>query len=579
MARPKVRNCTWYFAVLLTMYVTTIFMIQLQTGIRRRGQTSDLHLHLPQSSDTGDLDPDLLPHKTSKTRDLNLQLHKNSDTGDLDPDLLPHKTSKTRDLELQLSHRILRGKNTKNVHDFDWITYKQQTPSENITANVKQEQLSFLLQDEKLQTLSTAQQKELSIFLSEEKRRFLFSTQETKLPLLSRDKKPGSASLTKHNFTNFNFRSVNFIKVGEIYVYAGYVDRRLENVTVVRILAVQNIRLIDGLMCKFFNKLIVFADKYQMCENHGKQYGGWVYSCTLPVGNKVIPKHVHLSTISEAFWDDAEYPQLELPPLQYSSEKKENLIGVCVPPLFGNIPIQLLVNYIELMKILGVSKVFFYKYNISKSVENLLNYYSKQGSVYIYNWELPANITNNAIWYNGQLLTIQHCLYDNMAKFQFLMFVDLDEVLIPKKTLNLLSMLHNVVKETGISLDKISAFSFQSAFFDTRQLPDPSQKIPLFQHLQRSKQTSKVRTKLIVQTNQIFELGIHHLSRPIRDNVTVVHVDQSVALVHHYRRCDVSFDHDMRCHPTVRDESMLRYSELLEKRSNHVLKEILQLIY
>ncbi|XP_041357472.1 beta-1,4-galactosyltransferase galt-1-like [Gigantopelta aegis] len=489
MARSKVRNCTWYFAVLMTMYVTTIFVIQLQSGMMRR-----------------------------------------------------HEETSDPDLQLSASHGAARETSTKYLRVSDWITYKAQ-PTGNRT---------------------------------------VYDMQQAKLSVLSSAENRASRFVSAYNFTNYNFRSVNFTTVGEIYVYAANVDTRQGNATVVRLLALQHIRLIDGLMCKFFNdkKLIVFAEKYQMCENHGKQYGGWIYSCSLPANVNVIPKHVHLSTISEAFWDDMDYPQLELPPLQHSySEKNENSIGVCVPPLFGNIPLQTLVNYIELMKILGVSKVFFYKYNISKSTENLLKYYSMRGNVNVYNWELPTNVTDNAIWYNGQLLTIQHCLYNNMEKFQFLMFVDLDEVLIPKRTRNLLSMLHSVVQHSGLTLDKIAAFSFQSAFFDSRQLPDPSQKIPLFQHLERSKKTSKVRTKLIVQTNKIFELGIHHLSRPIRDNITVVHVDPSVALVHHYRKCVVSFDRDMRCQPTVRDESMLRYSKLLETRSNKVMKEVLQFIY
>jgi len=73
----------------------------------------------------------------------------------------------------------------------------------------------------------------------------------------------------------------------------------------------------------------------------------------------------------------------------------------------------------------------------------------------------------------------------------------------------------------------------------------------------RSKNISKFRTKCMVKPYLIFEMGIHHVSKPIWANLEVLMVDASVAYVHHYRACMQGID--VSCGEQTRDDVMLRY--------------------
>ncbi|XP_046552559.1 beta-1,4-galactosyltransferase galt-1-like [Haliotis rubra] len=385
------------------------------------------------------------------------------------------------------------------------------------------------------------------------------------------------------------FGSVEFQNLEHIYVYAAFLDKRIQNKTYARIFALQRTTNLEGLLCRFYlgeNKetaLTVFTEKYEMCENHGKGYGGYIYTCQVPELIHDTPTTVSLSTYSTNFAQSNPQLTLNLTPLQSNSNSDSQLsfFRVCVPPIFGNIPLNILIQYIELTKILGGSKLFFYKYNVSKSVEKLLKYYTAKGDIHVLNWNLPPGVNVFNIWYNGQLLAIQDCLYRNMAAFKFLLFTDLDEILIPRQANNWVTMLHNMALKSEHSLsnlDDIAGFSFQSVFFGPNQEPDPGQTLQFLQRRDRTQVTSKIRSKLLIQPSHVFELGIHHMSRPIRDNMTVMSVGPDEALLHHYRSCVRSFDANMKCYPQIRDDTVLKYADLLNALTRSVMLDVLNLL-
>ena len=76
---------------------------------------------------------------------------------------------------------------------------------------------------------------------------------------------------------------------------------------------------------------------------------------------------------------------------------------------------------------------------------------------------------------------------------------------------------------------------------------------------------SRVRSKVIVRPNMVFELGIHHISRPLYSlpavapntrpqttqvvaPVQVMVVPTEVAFVHHYRDCTNDYEYELDCH-------------------------------
>ncbi|XP_071085506.1 beta-1,4-galactosyltransferase galt-1-like [Haliotis cracherodii] len=401
-------------------------------------------------------------------------------------------------------------------------------------------------------------------------------------PLLFENEKIDNIKLGKIKLDSVEFRNLE-----QIYVYAAFLDGRIPNKTYARIFALQKTSNLEGLLCRFYlgeNKgsvITVFTEKYEMCENHGKGYGGYIYTCLVPQLIHDTPKTVSLSTYSTNFAHSHLHLTMNLTPLEYNSntDSQRELFGVCVPPIFGNIPLNILIQYIELTKILGGSKLFFYKYNVSKNVEKLLKYYTAKGDIHVLNWNLPPGINRLNIWYNGQLMAIQDCLYRNMAAFKFLLFTDLDEVLIPRQANNWATMLNKIALKSQLhNLDDIAGFSFQSVFFGPNQEPDPGQTLQFLQRLDRTQVTSTIRSKLLIQPSQVFELGIHHMSKPIRDNITVMSVGPNEALLHHYRSCVVAFDANMRCYPQIRDDTVLKYADLLNARTRTVMLDVLNLL-
>ena len=195
-----------------------------------------------------------------------------------------------------------------------------------------------------------------------------------------------------------------------------------------------------------------------------------------------------------------------------------------------------------------------------------LNYYVELGVVTLIDWNLP--IDDKSIWYRGQLVAINDCLYRSMHAFNFLSFNDIDEFIVPHKHRNIPDMVDSLqqtpLNVTAQVASPYCGYSFQSTFFDP-MLSGPSTHVlyDLESDL-RTKTFSRVRTKVIVHPSEVFEVGIHHVSRPFVDQTSVnrtgvLNVDVDVGYVHHYRKCSSEFDYKMNCQVFVRDDGLSRF--------------------
>lgn len=359
---------------------------------------------------------------------------------------------------------------------------------------------------------------------------------------------------------------------------------------------------------------------YELCENHGKTYGAWLLNCEVPSDVVHLPPcHVILSVHGKYHLKQTGSVKVTVfkttPGLNYTvmlsshnlksdqvfqkhhskkSDKSQQLqekilhkhdktggwgsnysktekhvdsqdsqvdvflnkqdFCICVPPLFGYIPSTTLIQFIELSTLLGANHIVFYIHNVSGELRRVLKYYEQQGIATAISWTLP--LTDNQIWNHGQLLAINDCLYRSMHRFKYVAFNDLDEFIVPKGGItNWLDMIQNF--HVNSSQSQYCGYTFQSAFFDpisssARLLYDLESDL-------RSKAFSKVRSKVMVMPDRIFELGIHHISRPIDRTRTIYYVNNTQAYIHHYRQCMTDFDPKMNCQIFARDESLFHY--------------------
>ena len=144
---------------------------------------------------------------------------------------------------------------------------------------------------------------------------------------------------------------------------------------------------------------------------------------------------------------------------------------VCVSPLHHDYDnSQQLVETIEMNRILGANRLVFYNFSSGQSVTRLINYYSSIGVADVIQWQLPVSVDTNSpnpdiipdIHYFGQLVALNDCLYRYMFQSRFIIFTDLDELIIPRQTLTWESMRQQIScpSNTGV-------FVFSCTFFRT----------------------------------------------------------------------------------------------------------------
>lgn len=378
-----------------------------------------------------------------------------------------------------------------------------------------------------------------------------------------------------HQEHSSRHRTTHFVKVGQMYVYAAFLDLRKAGQFTVRMFTLQHHADRDSLVCRVYDRgehQTLFAEAYKMCENHGKMYGGWIYSCVLPTTIQTLPSHVDVLPLSQRLQQNKTFTTVRLKTIPAETKSEKRKIGVCVPPLFGDVPLSSIVNFIEMCKLLGADTVFLYVTNSSWEMREFLHYHSKHNeALSVVEWNMPENLTVSldTIWYHGQLLAIQDCLYHNMDALSYLLFMDLDEMLVPRTTDNWRAMLDTIL--ASHKPHSVAAMSFKSVFFDPTRAPEEAESIVYFQHLQRTKAASKIRNKLMVQPLKVFELGIHHLSKALSHDYKSIDVSPDIALLHHYRPCVQMYEASMKCYPTKKDKTMLRYRARLTHSSHSVI--------
>lgn len=371
----------------------------------------------------------------------------------------------------------------------------------------------------------------------------------------------------------------------KFYVYSAYMDERYEDI-MLRIMAVLSLNKSNRNLkafCNFRNRNGLLKQEparfYELCENHGRQFGGFMLSC--PVNHKNICQ-VNVTLEIEAVHKNYKIPETVAVPLPVTElnltittnettgsfqKRMQYNFTICVPPLFGNVDLTRFVEFIELNKLLGFQHFIFYISNVKNpDMFKVLEHYRQEGLVTTIDWNLPSVIHSGHIWYNGQLSAHNDCLYRAMALTEYLAVIDIDEYIVP----------HNGHKTLTKVIPKlfgpnVCGLSFESAFFDKKFTKSKSQsKLVTVRNTGRSAVFSKVRTKVLVKPSRIFEVGIHHISKPALEDYKVQKVDTSVAYLHHYRDCVPNYG--MKCAAFTEDNTLLKYSSELESSVKNMFR-------
>jgi hypothetical protein len=102
-----------------------------------------------------------------------------------------------------------------------------------------------------------------------------------------------------------------------------------------------------------------------------------------------------------------------------------------------------LVEWIELLNLLGAEKIFFYEFAVHSNISKVLKYYHDQQLIEVQKLSLPGSLPNLPKLRHtylktkatekrqNELIPYNDCLYRNMYSYDYLILLDIDEMIIP----------------------------------------------------------------------------------------------------------------------------------------------------
>ncbi|CAD5122921.1 unnamed protein product [Dimorphilus gyrociliatus] len=266
-------------------------------------------------------------------------------------------------------------------------------------------------------------------------------------------------------------------------------------------------------------------------------------------------------------------------PVEIAESGSYNLIA-CVPIVYGNFNSEALIEWFELQRFFGVQKISMHVWKVSKENWEIFSYYKAQGLLDFYNLDTPYNITYTfeknksrapAKPYFLEVLystDLTECMLRNYLRSTYIMVMDLDEVLVPKKVNNYHELL-NKFKE-------YDTINFQMKNFDITcnfMIPDETHyffKRPYKEIIAAGKE-SLLPAKSIHKALKCLMFLQHNCVRPSKPYKKQM-ISSDEVVLRHYRkrgRCVQSRRH------FVEDRSLNRFSPNITERLTIVKAKLL----
>ncbi|XP_044260704.1 uncharacterized protein LOC123008768 [Tribolium madens] len=247
---------------------------------------------------------------------------------------------------------------------------------------------------------------------------------------------------------NNNHWQMQETSFGTFFLFGAYLDRR--GAPMVRILALlDQYQPQNTYFCQFWYKnlakpVIVESDVpfWLFRKNWGadnNQYKHpYLVTCPVDLVNGETPFSVSLVE------GPCENASNNLRIFESYFEPKKNFV-VCVKGLFFPFDdkSQRLVEWIELLWLLGAEKIHFYEFSVHPNIKKLLNYYENLGKVVVTPLSVAGSVSNNPKVLGKffrekiterrlqEVIPYNDCLYRHLHEFKFVVLLDTDEVIIP----------------------------------------------------------------------------------------------------------------------------------------------------
>ncbi|XP_045607858.2 uncharacterized protein [Procambarus clarkii] len=394
---------------------------------------------------------------------------------------------------------------------------------------------------------------------------------------------------------------------GSFYMYSAFYDNRTlsKHSPSLRILAMINrIEPSVKTKCKiWFNDKIspvivnVSEYRYIWYKEWGNYNQGilqpYLLECIVPAEHRqLVPQSVSL--VEQPC--DKPTNNLRVINNQPQNGQKKNF-AVCVKGLDFYIDKTVrIVEWLELLFLLGADKVFLYNMGLQPSINKVLKYYERLGLVDVKKLSLPGeqpnerNLLHKYLKNKGlhkrqnEVIPYNDCLYRNMNLYKYIVLLDTDEVIVPKTARDWRSLLDQVAAgEKARNLTRVSYCARNVYFLDPMQdshgyFHDIPPYMHLMQHVYRAANYTKpgYYVKCFHDPQRVLTLH-NHYPLSCLDVCNTFDLPTSYAHLQHYRKHCVD-DLGKSCtsflNHTVLDKTIWRYKEPVIKNVLYALHHL-----
>ncbi|KAK0167529.1 hypothetical protein PV327_004916 [Microctonus hyperodae] len=284
----------------------------------------------------------------------------------------------------------------------------------------------------------------------------------------------------------------------------------------------------------------------------------------------------------------------------YNKPDKKKEFAVCVKGLdflYDDLSVRL-IEWIELLGILGADKIFFYNLQVHPNVTKVLNHYRELNRIDVTPLTLPGgqpNIpglqhiyltkkTNNKR--QNELIPYNDCLYKHMYEYEYIALLDIDEVIMPIRDATWSELMRRVLpKALRIRNETRASYNVRNVYFLDDLLhshgffDDVPRYMHMLQHVYRSKNFTKPNQyiKCFHNPERIVTLHNHFPLACLGAGCTSYPIEIEDAQLQHYR-VDCVKSLKKTCvqyrENSVMDKTIWRYKDELVNRVINTLNKL-----
>ncbi|XP_025019135.1 uncharacterized protein LOC112540019 [Python bivittatus] len=375
--------------------------------------------------------------------------------------------------------------------------------------------------------------------------------------------------------------TITALKYNKTFIVSLYHDSRQQNVT--RAIAVVHYKKVQDLYCWFCcshnNRISIGRAAIDIHpERFGLPIGAADIVCVEP--QSCSPRYMSIHPSAKGSMD--ELPKFEIknrvPRTSFFAE-----FTICLSVMYENYSNVLqFIQSMEMYKILGAERVYIYKTSCSLLMDQILKFYVEEGTVEIIPWPITSYVNLSSFWYSyqdwdyGKTTVLNDCIYRNMYLSKYVVFNDINEIILPLKHLNWKNMIHSLEDQNpgaGIFFFESHFFS-QNVFLSSDQFNFSLWKIVpgvnILQHVYREpyKLHINILKKMIVNPRKVVQASSYSI---LKGYSRTLEVSKDIAILFNCRK---HHENDVGEKYLIRDTAIWRFNLSLISNVNKVLEKL-----